>query len=116
MAEFRNTNDFIDRKRVYADLSRLLITDACGGSMISNYDDGWTSAISKAMDMIMEAPTADVRPERHGRWIFDSDDEYVIHYHCSECGTEIDLCNEIYTEPKPNYCSNCGAKMDKGRT
>lgn len=62
---------------------------------------------------IREIPAADVAPVVHGRWIYDGGDEYVDHYHCDKCRTEIDLCNEVYTEPKPNYCKSCGAKMDK---
>ena len=50
----------------------------------------------------------------HSRWILDSSDEYASHYHCGKCGEEIDLCSEIYTESTPNYCPNCGAKMDGG--
>lgn len=63
--------------------------------------------------LIDSIPSADVAPVRHGHWICDGGNEYVDHYHCSECGSKIDLCNEIYTEPKPNYCKNCGARMDK---
>ncbi len=59
-------------------------------------------------------PTANVCPERHGRW---SDkmvveqmncagahaDDIRLGYRCSECGQ---LSN------KTKYCGNCGAKMD----
>lgn len=62
---------------------------------------------------IKELPAADVAPVVHGRWVYDGGNEYVDHYHCDQCGAEIDLCNEVYTEPKPNYCPNCGAKLDK---
>lgn len=64
------------------------------------------------VDDVADAPTVDVAPVVHGRWIYDGGNEYADHYHCDKCGTEIDLCNEVYTEPKPNYCPNCGAKMD----
>lgn len=63
--------------------------------------------------LIDSIPAADVAPVRHGHWIYDCGNEYADYYHCSECGAEIDLCNEIYTETKPNYCKNCGARMDK---
>lgn len=102
MAEFRDTNDFIERKRAYATLSRLLITDANGSNMITNYEDGWTSAISKAMDVIMDSPAADVRPERHGEWV-DIGDGYVA---CSECGEE-----HGWQDYRASYCDTCGAKM-----
>ena len=62
---------------------------------------------------LMAIPAADVAEVRHGRWVFDGGDEYADHYHCDQCGTKTDLCNEIYTEQKPNYCPNCGARMGK---
>ena len=47
---------------------------------------------------------ADVDPVRHGRWLpFHSTAAGDIQY-CSAC--------EIGCTWKPNYCPNCGAKMD----
>ena len=47
---------------------------------------------------------ADVTPVRHGRWLpFHSTAAGDIQY-CSAC--------EIGCTWKPNYCPNCGAKMD----
>jgi hypothetical protein len=59
-----------------------------------------------ALQVVYDEPTVDAEPVRHGRW------EYVNASHgmmcsCSECG-EIPECFE------PNYCPNCGAKMDGG--
>ena len=45
---------------------------------------------------INESPTIDAEPVRHGRWV-----EGIA---CSEC-RQVDLS-------KPNYCPNCGAKMN----
>ncbi len=51
---------------------------------------------------IRAIPAADVRPERHGRWLF-IDDGF---YECSECGAFNDrVAGQI-------YCWKCGAKMD----
>ena len=48
--------------------------------------------------------SADVAPVRHGRWLpFHSTAAGDIQY-CSAC--------EIGCTWKPNYCPNCGAKMD----
>ena len=53
---------------------------------------------------ILKIPVADVAPVRHGRWIpFHSTAAGDIQY-CSAC--------EIGCTWKPNYCPNCGAKMD----
>lgn len=65
------------------------------------------------LSAVHHLPAADVAPVRHGRWVFDGGDEYADHYHCDQCGAKTDLCNEIYTEQKPNYCPNCGARMGK---
>lgn len=73
---------------------------------------GCDHAIRYISNKVEDIPSADVRPERHGEWILDDSDEYANHFHCSRCGFEKDTCNEIYDEPQPNYCENCGAKMD----
>jgi hypothetical protein len=66
---------------------------------------------------IEDAPTADVVEVKHGEWIVK---ELLLsrckNVFCSECG---------YIERKgpawdiswgtPNYCPNCGAKMDGGK-
>ena len=60
---------------------------------------------------ILNAPTADVAPVRHGKWIdLVSEDEkrwkWDCIMKCSECG-------EMYTDDRFKFCPNCGAKMDK---
>ena len=53
---------------------------------------------------LRDMKTADVSPVRHGRWLpFHSTAAGDIQY-CSAC--------EIGCTWKPNYCPNCGAKMD----
>lgn len=80
--------------------------------VIDLFDDGkWQGQI--CVGAVKEIPSADVAPVVRGQWIIDSSDEYANHYHCDQCQKEIDLCNEIYVEPTPNYCPNCGAKMKK---
>lgn len=48
----------------------------------------------------------DVQLVKHGRWIFNKppDDWIMSLYTCDQCGHVED--------GKPNYCPNCGAKMD----
>ena len=57
---------------------------------------------------IVDAPTVDAVEVVHGRWIdathIDEDFGEVESYECSVCGKW-----DYYT---PNYCPNCGAKMD----
>lgn len=64
-----------------------------------------------------EIPSADVAPVRHGRWIdTGAENEAGNIYFCS-------VCNKLYNpnkkdvamkraKEKPDYCPNCGAKMD----
>ena len=66
------------------------------------------------MAKVCSAPAADVSPVVHGHWIkdndsFQTDDYYCCYfdYNCSECS---EIVNDRYK--LPNYCPNCGAKMD----
>lgn len=63
--------------------------------------------------MLFDAPTADVAPARHGRWEPYAD---YWQWRCSECGffVEVDIIDEITEKSFPNFCPNCGAKMDGG--
>lgn len=47
---------------------------------------------------------ADVAPVKHGEWVVSEDDNKV--FGCSECHHVV--------FGKPNFCSNCGARMDGG--
>lgn len=57
-----------------------------------------------AADCIRYMDAADVAPVRHGRW---------VPFHSSHAG-EIQYCSvcDIGCTWKPDYCPNCGAKMD----
>lgn len=61
--------------------------------------------------MLMDVPSADVAPVRHGRWEdeFKEDAEaFMKHrYVCTVCG-------KWQTYGKTAYCPNCGARMDEG--
>ena len=59
---------------------------------------------------INNAPTIDAEPTKHGRWILNS--QYGTE--CSECGTAMfEIVGAPYTTFEPNYCPNCGARMDE---
>lgn len=108
--------EYIGREKIYADISRLLIDK--NGADLTDCEDGWTSAISEAMDVIKNTPAADVRPERHSYYRtliantfmgrLDKDRNPIFQdrasYVCAECGRG--------TIVKDNFCSHCGAKMD----
>ena len=55
---------------------------------------------------VLNAPTADVAPVVHGRWIqVDS-----TKCRCSHC--DIIALIALYPHGDKNFCPNCGAKMD----
>ena len=56
-------------------------------------------------------PTIEAEPVRHGRWV----DHCVRDWRCSECGEKVKKVRNVdgyCYDDKPNYCPNCGAKMD----
>ena len=91
-------NDLISRSALIADLS----------------EKGFLPAfVQRAIE---RAPAADVAPVRNGRWDGEgdgyADGEIVLDvWYCSACGHCIDDGTD---DPYilPNYCPNCGAKMD----
>lgn len=58
-----------------------------------------TLGILSAID---KQPVADVQEVRHGHYVTD----WLSDVSCSECGERTINCTQ-------NYCSNCGAKMDR---
>lgn len=76
-----------------------------------SYGEGFDRGLDRAQRAILDAPSADVAPVRHGRWIDKGG--YAV---CMECGgrsgTQYDG-----VEPIPlmtQFCPNCGAIMDGG--
>ncbi len=59
--------------------------------------------VEDAMALVEDAPTADVRPERYGEWLYSEDGIWE----CSECGGGS-------RSPTNPFCWKCGAKMDGG--
>lgn len=52
-------------------------------------------------------------PVVHGRWV----DNMCRDWRCSECGEKINKVRNVdgyCYDDKPNYCPNCGARMDGG--
>lgn len=68
--------------------------------------------IDSVRSMLKKA--ADVQAVRHGHWIEEVREIgetfrlYQTYIHCSECGKE----HYSGTLPKPNFCDECGTRMD----
>ena len=79
----------------------------------SSYGEGFDRGLDKAQRAILDAPSADVAPVRHGQW-----EKQSGLYSCSECGTTCpyDVQADVIEYWTCNYCPNCGAKMDMGDT
>ena len=63
-----------------------------------------------------EKESEDVAKVRRGRCKkSDGKDKwYTYYYTCVECGANMMVADSDYHDVSPNYCPNCGAKMDGG--
>ena len=95
-------------------MARYIDADAVISHMDARYNDlldeygradHYASGYEEAIDLIEEAPTADVAEVKHGEWRQVRCGDTPL-YACSECGK-----NEYM---QLRYCPNCGAKMDGG--
>ncbi len=67
-------------------------------------------------NLLLNAPTADVAPVVHGRWVHDHYENCSERFEivkCSCCGNTA-YAIAVYVK-SGNYCPNCGAKMDGER-
>ena len=74
-----------------------------------SYGEGFDRGLDRAQRAILDAPSSDVAPVRHGRWT-DGDP------YCPICRKNkfVGLDADIWADWQPDYCPNCGAKMDGG--
>lgn len=76
---------------------------------VVNEQSSFTMTRSGLIDSISKLPAADVAPVRHGQW----EPGNPI---CPVCGGDKfkDLDADIWCDWQPDFCPNCGAKMDGG--
>jgi DNA-directed RNA polymerase subunit RPC12/RpoP len=88
--------DFIDRKKIF------------------DFKDGHLTPfeIEEFLCYINDIPKADVVEVKHGKWIIKTDDYDCEYMKCSCCGQEFYPTDEDTVDKTPNYCPDCGAKMD----
>lgn len=69
----------------------------------------WTD--EKVLSWIRNLPAADVQPVVHGRWV---NERMIVGGFAETWACDCSVCGETQREPlwKPNYCPNCGSKMD----
>lgn len=89
-------------------LKICMINEAsCEGCAYSGYGccTKLTSDAIAYINQLESRPTIEAEPVRHGRWIDSAPINIWRNYECSECKFEV-------SGGAPNYCPNCGAKMD----
>ncbi|MGN0599299.1 MAG: hypothetical protein ACI4JK_05330 [Oscillospiraceae bacterium] len=71
--------------------------------------------LHELVDIMVEVPSEDVAPVRHGHWIprFVSKRGLSDHFVCSECAESSFTYHKVKMI-KYDHCPNCGAKMDGG--
>ena len=71
----------------------------------NTYSNPIKKVIHRAAAIIEQITAEDVQPVRRGKW-----DGYI----CSECNVCADyfVSGDFYFDEKPDYCPNCGARMD----
>ena len=77
-------------------MARLIDATRIEQYILNNCSDN--EEINTIYAEIVNAPTVDAEPVRHGHWVVDEDGNIK----CSECG---------HRGVGDNYCENCGAKM-----
>ena len=85
------------------DADKVIINIANIITMEDMFEAGVAHGIHKAVNELLDAPTIEAEPVRHGKWI-------KFHDELSKCS----LCNyPTYTRwNQTDYCPNCGAKME----
>lgn len=78
-------------------------------AMPTRFKAGVCVGLAAAIQRVINAPTIEAEPVRHGRWLV-KDNIYPV---CSEC-SELSDYNCDGTHKQSPYCPNCGAKMDGG--
>lgn len=85
---------------------RLIDADEVKQRVVDTYFDTLIPCVIRAVD---DSPTVDAEPVRHGHWIEIIEDGKMKRV-TSCCGDDQTKLTVWY---KPDYCPNCGAKMEE---
>lgn len=80
-------------------------------ALLAAYNKAHVGPPGGARKLIEEAPTADVAPVVHGRWVLIEIGYGAKIYECSECKDD-DYWKHHFAGGFEHYCPNCGARMD----
>lgn len=94
--------EYIEREEALKILENMRLDYENNDCPVHALCEDYMDALETAEDKLNTLIAANVRPERHGRWIKDSGGTIA----CSECGEEHEW--ETY---RASYCDTCGAKM-----
>ena len=98
-------DEYISREAAIEEIDKWL--DTVGTALVGK----GLSYYGELIGCIEDARAADVAEVVHGQWIKDDflSDDVNNAEKCSQCGELIGWFGNL-----PNYCPNCGAKMDGG--
>lgn len=73
----------------------------------TDIESGISKVVAEAHEMAIKALEQEPKT---GHWCRGEKDKHgYYHFHCSECGEEIQTKNKDFCDP---YCCMCGAKME----
>jgi hypothetical protein len=80
------------------------------------FTDGYNFAVNDYREEIKNMPAADVQPVKHGRWVQYNRNGEETYIECTNCCVPSRPRHlQMVTrsgEGLPDYCPNCGARMD----
>ena len=95
--------EYIEREALISEFKRLTLGE---NSLIERIFADGVYAVLETF------PAADVVEVVHGEWITEYDEHWEKYRHtCSRCGNDY----TSITKHLENYCSNCGAEMNRER-
>lgn len=102
--------DYIDRDAAIAALDDFRLNQTVSKYATVMQCKAARDAISRATKVLESLPAPDVEPVKHGRWNGDT---------CTSCNLpwNYNMTQNAqdwgYFDPMPDYCHNCGAKMNE---